>query len=68
MLVFTGFAIGFDLLEHWCAGHGVSDWLVFGMGLIAKISYIFDGMLFVATSGMVGAHFIREMFNKFFRQ
>ncbi len=67
VLVMSGLAIGLDFLQRWCASVGVSAWLVFGIELMAKITFVFDGALFVATMGMFGAHFAREYYYRLFR-
>lgn len=60
-------ALALDALEHWCARHEVSPWLIFGVGLVSRMTFVVDAVLFVATMSMVGAHLIRESFNRLFR-
>lgn len=66
VLVFCVLAIALDWLEHWCAKHEVSSWLVTGIGAIAKVTFIFDGMLFLATLGLTSAHFVRDYYHRLF--
>jgi hypothetical protein len=60
-------ALGLDILERWCMHHDNSPWLVFGFGLVAKVIFVIDAVVLVATMGMIGAHLIRESFQRLFR-
>lgn len=59
-------AVALDFAHRGCERIGVSPWLVLGIELMAKGVFLFDGILFVATTAIVGAHFVRESFRKFF--
>jgi hypothetical protein len=59
-------AVALDFLEHSSAKFGVSPWLVFGIELMAKAAFLFDALLFITTTGMVSAHFVREYYRNLF--
>jgi hypothetical protein len=60
-------ALGLDALERWCGHHEVTPWLVFGIRLMAQITFIIDAVVLIATIGMIGAHLISASFRRLFQ-
>jgi hypothetical protein len=68
VLVFFAFAIALDFVERLARNNGTSSWLCDGIGIIAKVEFTFTGIIFLATTGMTGTHFIRGLWRRLFNR